>query len=84
MYAESKFLGLTKTTLELLTNSDSDPDYGGACYFDSGGPVLEHGTQRAVALIDGRGDPRCRAKFDPVRVDVPSARAFYGQYLELP
>ena len=83
MYSESKFLGLTKTTLTLLTNEDADEDYGGVCYFDSGGPVLEHGTQRAVALISGRGDPRCRARFNPPRLDIPLARAFYGQYLEL-
>lgn len=84
MYSESSFLGLTKMTLKLLTNSDADEEYGGVCYFDSGGPVLEHGTQRAVALIAGRGDPRCRAKFDPPRVDIPQALAFYRQYLELP
>jgi hypothetical protein len=84
MYSESKFLGLTKTTMKLLTNEDADEEYGGVCYFDSGGPVLEHGTQRAVALISGRGDPGCRAKFDPPRVDIPQARAFYGEYLELP
>ncbi len=84
MYSESKFLGLTKTTLTLLTNEDADEEYGGVCYFDSGGPVLEHGTQRAVALISGRGDPNCRARFDPPRVDIPQARAFFGQYLVLP
>jgi len=64
MYSESRFLGLTKTTMELLTNADAAGGHGGVCYFDSGGPVLEHGTQRAVALIAGHGDPGCRAEFD--------------------
>ena len=82
MYTESKFLGLTKTTMELLANEDAG--YGGACFFDSGGPVLEHGTQNAVALISGRGDGTCRAKYDPVRLDIPMAQAFYGEYLDLP
>lgn len=84
MFSQSKFLGLTKTTLTLLTNSDADEEYGGVCYFDSGGPVLEPGTQRAVALISGRGDPGCRARFDPPRLDIPVAREFFGTYLDLP
>jgi hypothetical protein len=83
-YSESKYLGLTQTTMKLLANEDAGPGYGGVCYFDSGGPVLEHGTQNAVALIGGKGDPNCRAKFDPPRLDIPQARAFYGQYLDLP
>jgi hypothetical protein len=79
--SSSKFLGLTATYLKLLTNTDAG--YGGACFGDSGGPVLRHGSNTAVAFQSG-GDARCRAQGHPVRLDIPAARAFYDDYLELP
>ena len=82
MFATSKFVGLTKTHMHLLTNSDAG--YGGACYGDSGSPVLRHGTNTAVALVSGGGDRVCRAMNHPLRLDVPAARAFYSDYLQLP
>lgn len=82
MFATSKFVGLTKTHLHLLTNSDAG--YGGACYGDSGSPVLRHGSNTAVALVSGGGDRNCRATNHPLRLDTPAARAFYGHYLQLP
>jgi hypothetical protein len=82
MFATSKFVGLTKTHMHLLTNSDAG--YGGACYGDSGSPVLRHGTDTAVALVSGGGDRICRAMNHPLRLDVPAARAFYGPSLRLP
>ena len=82
MFATSKFVGLTKTHLHLLTNSDAG--YGGACYGDSGSPVLRHGSNTAVALVSGGGDRVCRAMNHPLRLDTPAARAFYSDYLELP
>jgi hypothetical protein len=82
MFATSKFVGLTKTHLHLLTNSDAG--YGGACYGDSGSPVLRHGSNTAVALVSGGGDRVCRAMNHPLRLDTPAARAFYGDYLQLP
>ena len=81
MFAESRFSGLTKTELLLLTNADAG--YGGGCYGDSGGPVLPHGSRIAVALQAG-GDRLCRAKGSPARLDIPAARAFYGRFLRLP
>jgi hypothetical protein len=81
MFSTSKFVGLTKTHLHLLTNSDAG--YGGACYGDSGAPVLRHDSNTAVALTAG-GDAICRAQNHPLRLDIPAARAFYGNYLELP
>ena len=81
MFSTSKFLGLTKTYLKLLTNADAG--YGGACFGDSGAPVLRHGSNTAVAFQSG-GDARCRAQGHPVRLDIPAARAFYDDYLELP
>ncbi|MBD0282322.1 MAG: trypsin-like serine protease [Thermoleophilaceae bacterium] len=81
MLSSSKFLGLTKSYLKLLSNGDAG--YGGACYGDSGGPVLRHNSNTAVAFHSG-GDPLCRALDAPLRLDIPAARAFYGQYLGLP
>ena len=82
MFATSKFVGLTNSHLHLLTNSDAG--YGGACYGDSGSPVLRHGSNTAVALVSGGGDRVCRAMNHPLRLDSPAARAFYSDYLELP
>jgi len=82
MFATSKFAGLTNTHLHLLTNSNAG--YGGACYGDSGSPVLRHGSNTAVALVSGGGDRICRAQNHPLRLDIPAARAFYGDYLQLP
>jgi hypothetical protein len=81
MFSTSKFLGLTKSYLKLLTNADAG--YGGGCYGDSGAPVLRHGSNTAVAFQSG-GDPLCRTQAHPLRLDIPSARAFYGEYLQLP
>jgi hypothetical protein len=82
MFSTSKFVGLTKTHLHLLTNSDAG--YGGACYGDSGSPVLRHDSNTAVAFVSGGGDRICRAMNHPLRLDIPAARAFYGDYLQLP
>jgi Trypsin len=82
MFATSKFAGLTKTEMHLLTNSDAG--YGGACYGDSGSPVLRHDSNTAVALVSGGGDRICRAMNHPLRLDIPAARGFYGDYLQLP
>jgi hypothetical protein len=81
MLSISKFVGLTKSNLKLLANPDAG--YGGACYGDSGGPVLRHNSNTVVGLPAG-GDPLCRAAFAPVRLDIPAARAFYDDYLQLP
>jgi hypothetical protein len=82
MFSTSKFVGLMKSHLALLTNSDAG--YGGACYGDSGSPVLRHDSNTAVAFVSGGGDRICRAQNHPLRLDIPAARAFYGNYLQLP
>ena len=82
MFSTSKFAALTKSHLNLLTNSDAG--YGGACFGDSGSPVLRHDSNTAVALVSGGGDAICRAQNHPLRLDIPAARAFYGGYLRLP
>jgi hypothetical protein len=81
MLSISRYAGLTETELGLLANPDAG--FGGACYGDSGGPVLRHGSDTVVGMPGG-GDPLCRAKVTPTRLDVPAARAFYASYVQLP
>ena len=81
MLSVSRFAGLTKTELGLLANPDAG--YGGGCYGDSGGPVLPHGTDTVVGMTNG-GDPLCRAKVTPNRLDIPVARAFFRDHVQLP
>ena len=81
MFAVSRFSGLSKTELGLLANPDAG--YGGGCYGDSGGPVLLHDSRTVVGMTAG-GDPLCRAKVTPQRLDIPSARAFFRDHVQLP
>jgi|SRR4051794_29908622 hypothetical protein len=81
MLAVSRFAGLTNTELGLLGNPDAGFSTG--CYGDSGGPVLPHGSDIVVGLTAG-GDPLCRAKATPTRLDIPIARAFFRDHLRLP
>lgn len=81
MFSTSKFSGLKRSNLQLLANPRAG--YGGVCFFDSGGPVLRHRTNTAVAITSG-GDALCVALSTPVRLDIPVARDFYGNYLRLP
>jgi hypothetical protein len=46
-------------------------------------PVLRHDSNTAVAFQSG-GDPLCRAQAHPLRLDIPAARAFYSDYLQVP
>jgi hypothetical protein len=83
MYSTSRFQGLTPAYLRLLMNSDAEEGNGGICFGDSGSPKLIHKTNTAVALATG-GDAVCRAQNYSQRLDIADARAFLGQYLELP
>jgi hypothetical protein len=83
MFSTSLFKGLTQAYLKLNMNSDAAEGNGGSCYGDSGSPKFLHGTNTAVALTFG-GDRICRAESINSRLDIPAARAFYGQYLTLP
>jgi secreted trypsin-like serine protease len=56
---------------------------GGTCYGDSGGPNFL-GTTNIVAAITITGDAVCRATNVDYRLDTESARAFLGQYVDLP
>ncbi len=81
MLATSRFSALTRTELRLLANGDAG--YGGGCYGDSGGPVLLHSSNTVVGMTAG-GDRLCRATVTPQRLDIPTARSFYRDHVQLP
>jgi hypothetical protein len=83
MYSTSRFQGLTQSWLKLLMNSDVPGGNGGSCFGDSGSPKFIHETNTVVAVTTG-GDRVCRAENFNQRIDVADARAFLGQYLNLP
>jgi hypothetical protein len=55
----------------------------GLCFGDSGSPQLDQGTLRVVSVTSG-GNGQCNANSANYRVDTPQARAFLGQFLNLP
>jgi hypothetical protein len=83
MFSTSLFKGLTKSWLKLQMNPNAGEDNGGSCFGDSGSPKFVHGTNTVVAVTTG-GDRVCRAESINQRLDVTDARAFLGQYLNLP
>jgi Trypsin len=67
---------LRDQSLKLL----ADP---GACFGDSGGPNLVHGTDTLVAITT-EGNSNCKGVSFALRVDTPVARDFLGKYVSLP
>jgi hypothetical protein len=58
---------------------------GGTCFGDSGGPHFLGGTtSNLLVATTVTGDAQCRAFDKSYRVDTPSARAFLGQFVDLP
>lgn len=58
---------------------------GGTCFGDSGGPHFLGGvTSNLLVAITVTGDAQCRAFDKSYRIDTPSARAFLGQFVDLP
>lgn len=55
----------------------------GACFGDSGGPNLVHGTDVLVAITSS-GNSNCKGVSFALRVDTPVVRAFLGQFVSLP
>jgi len=55
----------------------------GACFGDSGGPNLVHGTSTLVAITSS-GNSNCKGVSFALRVDTPVVRAFLGQFVSLP
>jgi secreted trypsin-like serine protease len=67
---------LEDQSLKLL----ADP---GACFGDSGGPNLVHGTSK-LAAITTVGNDNCKGVSFALRVDTPVARDFLGKFVSLP
>jgi hypothetical protein len=82
-YSKSEFMGLQPTWLGLLMNT-SATGLGGDCYGDSGGPKFIDGNSRMIVATVTTGDYPCRATTWDWRLDTPQARAFLGQYVQLP
>jgi hypothetical protein len=81
-FSTSPFMALTQAYLQQLMNSDATGE-GGSCYIDSGSPKFIPDTDMIVA-VQSQGDPHCRALSIAYRLDTPQARAFLGQFVELP
>ncbi len=83
--AYQDYWALTPAWLTLaMTPSNGN---GGTCYGDSGGPHFLHlgGVEtNIVASITVTGDAPCKAMDRTYRVDTPAARAFLGQFVDLP
>ena len=76
---------LTKTWVRASMNASTGD--GGTCYGDSGGPNFlggGSGETDIVAATTITGDFVCRATNVDYRLDTASARAFLGQYIDLP
>ena len=81
--SKSPFQALLPNWLKLLMNTNASSE-GGVCFGDSGSPHFVDGSPgMAVATTTG-GDPLCRALNYNFRLDTPTARAFLGQYVQLP
>lgn len=60
---------------------------GGTCYGDSGGPNFVGASRTETNVIGGTtitGDVFCKATNVIYRLDTPDARAFLGQFVDLP
>jgi len=82
--SESEFMALQPAWLGLLMNT-SATELGGDCYGDSGGPkFLKGGNPNMIFATVTTGDFPCRATSWDYRLDTKEARAFLGQFVELP
>ncbi|GAA1868841.1 trypsin-like serine protease [Myceligenerans crystallogenes] len=83
MKATVDFDALNPTWVRLAMNEARD--LGGACYGDSGGPNFAAiGGELVLAGVTVTGDSPCYATNVVYRTDTPSARAFLGDFVDLP
>ena len=75
--------GLTKSSLLFNQQRHGIGTGSGVCFGDSGSPQLDAGTLRVLSVTSG-GNGQCNANNTNYRVDTPQARAFLGQFLDLP
>lgn len=81
-FSYSPYGGLTQNNLHLLANSN-DPNAGGTCFGDSGGPHFS-GDSLLLVSVTSWGDAICRSNDMTQRVDVASVRDFLDHYVTLP
>jgi len=75
--------GLTKSNLRYNQNPHGIGTGSGNCFGDSGSPQLDEGSLLVLSVTSG-GNPQCNSVNFNYRVDTPQARAFLGQFLNLP
>lgn len=81
--ASGSLNSLTKAWLRLSQNPATGD--GGTCYGDSGGPNFLGGADSHLLVATTiTGDTACRSTNVDYRLDTPAARAFLGQYVDLP
>jgi len=80
-YATGSYNALTKGWLKISMNPATGD--GGTCYGDSGGPHF-FGESNMIVSLTVTGDVNCRATDVTYRLDIPSARAYLSQFVDLP
>jgi hypothetical protein len=82
-WASQSFMVLRDAYLQLSMQPSTGN--GGTCFGDSGGPhFLGDETSNLIVSITSGGDAACRATDQTIRIDTPAARAFIGEYVDLP
>jgi hypothetical protein len=75
--------GLTKSMVLYNQQRHGIGTGSGVCFGDSGSPQFMQGTLLVVSVTSG-GNGQCNANNANYRLDTPAARAFLGQFLNLP
>lgn len=75
--------GLSKANVRYNQNPHGIGTGSGVCFGDSGSPQLDRGTLVVLSVTSG-GNGQCNANNYNYRVDTPQARAFLGEFLDLP
>jgi Trypsin len=78
----SVITGLGKAFVRLSQNNGIGTG-SGLCFGDSGSPQFDAATNRVISVTSG-GNGQCNANNYDYRVDTPQARAFLGEFLNLP
>lgn len=79
----STVIGLDKANLHFTQNRNGNGTGSGVCFGDSGSPQFDRGTL-LVLSVTSYGNGQCNSNNQNYRVDTPLARAFLGQFLNLP
>lgn len=81
--SKSLFQALEPAWLWLSMNQNRTGE-GGDCFGDSGSPKFFEGNTDLIVATVTTGDRFCRATSKDYRLDTPMARAFLGQFVDLP